>query len=57
VVVKVGTSLMQIANAAIPLGSMGSPDEIAKAVPFLASDDSSHVNGVELFGDGGNAQI
>jgi NAD(P)-dependent dehydrogenase (short-subunit alcohol dehydrogenase family) len=43
--------------AAIPLGRVGLPDEIAKAVLFLASDDSSFVNGIELFVDGGMAQI
>lgn len=43
--------------AIIPLGRVGTPDEIAKAVVFLASDDSSFVNGIELFVDGGMAQI
>ena len=45
------------AAAATPLGRTGTPDEIAKAVVFLASDDSSFVNGIELFVDGGAAQI
>jgi NAD(P)-dependent dehydrogenase (short-subunit alcohol dehydrogenase family) len=40
-----------------PLGRMGSPDEVAKAVLFLASDYSSYITGIELFGDGGVAQI
>jgi NAD(P)-dependent dehydrogenase (short-subunit alcohol dehydrogenase family) len=43
--------------AEIPLGRVGIPDEIAKAVLFLASDESSFVNGIELFVDGGMAQI
>ena len=43
--------------ASVPMGRMGSPDEIAKAVSFLASDDSSYVTGIELFVDGGQAQI
>jgi NAD(P)-dependent dehydrogenase (short-subunit alcohol dehydrogenase family) len=41
----------------VPMGRMGSPDEVAKAVSFLASDDSSYVTGIELFVDGGMAQI
>lgn len=43
--------------AAVPIGRMGSPDEIAKVVSFLASDDSSYITGIELCVDGGMAQI
>jgi NAD(P)-dependent dehydrogenase (short-subunit alcohol dehydrogenase family) len=42
---------------AVPMKRMGSPDEVAKAVSFLASDESSYVTGIELFVDGGLAQI
>jgi NAD(P)-dependent dehydrogenase (short-subunit alcohol dehydrogenase family) len=41
----------------VPMGRMGEPDEVAKAALFLASDDSSFVTGIELFVDGGRAQI
>lgn len=41
----------------VPMGRMGSPDEIAKVVSFLASNDSSYITGIELFIDGGLAQI
>jgi NAD(P)-dependent dehydrogenase (short-subunit alcohol dehydrogenase family) len=48
--------LAQLATL-IPMGRVGDPDEIAKAAVFLASDDASFVNGIELFVDGGMRQI
>jgi NAD(P)-dependent dehydrogenase (short-subunit alcohol dehydrogenase family) len=49
--------LKQSLIAGVPLGRMGTPDEIAKAAVFLASGDSSFVAGIELFVDGGLAQV
>jgi NAD(P)-dependent dehydrogenase (short-subunit alcohol dehydrogenase family) len=48
---------LETQSAATPLGRVGKPEEVAKAVLFLASTDSSYVNGTELFVDGGFAQI
>src|SRR5213594_4301797 len=48
--------LKMISNT-VPLGRLGTPDEIAKAVVFLASDDASYITGTELFVDGGFAQV
>jgi NAD(P)-dependent dehydrogenase (short-subunit alcohol dehydrogenase family) len=53
----VGEQRRKMITASVPLGRLGTPDEIAKAVVFLASDDSSYVTGVELFVDGGFAQV
>jgi NAD(P)-dependent dehydrogenase (short-subunit alcohol dehydrogenase family) len=41
----------------VPLGRVATPEEIARVAVFLASDDASFVNGVELFADGGQAQV
>ena len=43
--------------ASVPLGRIGTPDDLGKAAVFLASDDSAYVTGIELFVDGGAAQI
>jgi NAD(P)-dependent dehydrogenase (short-subunit alcohol dehydrogenase family) len=54
---EVGRDRMKNVSSLVPLGRLGQADEIAKAVLFLASDDSSFVTGIELFVDGGLAQI
>ena len=52
-----GQQRAKVIAATVPVGRFGRPDEIAKAVVFLASDDSSYVTGAELFVDGGFAQV
>lgn len=49
--------LLDYLTSLVPMGRLGEPAEIAKAVAFLASDDSGFINGSELFADGGQAQI
>jgi len=49
--------LLDYLASQVPLGRVGEPVEIANAAVFLASDDASFVNGIELFVDGGQAQI
>ncbi len=51
------TKMKEDLAQSVPLGRMGDPDDIAKAVSFLASDDASYISGIELFVDGGVAQI
>jgi NAD(P)-dependent dehydrogenase (short-subunit alcohol dehydrogenase family) len=48
---------MKAISNTIPFGRFGTPDEVARAVVFLASDDSSYITGTELFVDGGFAQV
>jgi NAD(P)-dependent dehydrogenase (short-subunit alcohol dehydrogenase family) len=52
-----GEQRVKMISNSVPLGRFGTPDEIAKAVVFLASDDSSYATGTELFVDGGFAQV
>ncbi len=54
---EAGEQRRKMISSAVPLGRFGTPDEIAKAVVFLASDDSSYIAGTELFVDGGFAQV
>jgi NAD(P)-dependent dehydrogenase (short-subunit alcohol dehydrogenase family) len=54
---EAGDQRKKMIITAVPLGRLGTPDEIAKAVVFLASDDSSYITGIELFVDGGFAQV
>jgi NAD(P)-dependent dehydrogenase (short-subunit alcohol dehydrogenase family) len=54
---EVGEQRKKMIATMTPLGRIGTPDEIAKAVLFLACDDSSYVTGIELFVDGGFAQV
>jgi NAD(P)-dependent dehydrogenase (short-subunit alcohol dehydrogenase family) len=54
---KDGEGLNDLYRDRVPLGRVGRPDDVASAVSFLASDDSSYVAGSELFVDGGLAQV
>jgi NAD(P)-dependent dehydrogenase (short-subunit alcohol dehydrogenase family) len=54
---ETGEQRRKMMTSMVPLGRFGTPDEIAKAVVFLASDDSSYITGTELFVDGGFAQV
>ena len=54
---EAGQDRLKSISSTVPLGRMANPDEIAKAAVFLASDDSSFITGIELFVDGGFAQV
>src|SRR6266446_667759 len=54
---ETGQQRLKMISNIVPLGRLGTPDEIAKAGVFLASDDASYVTGAELFVDGGFAQV
>src|SRR5213594_1442598 len=54
---ETGRERIKMLSNTVPLGRLGKPEEIAKAVVFLASDDSSYISGTELFVDGGFAQV
>jgi len=54
---ETGRQRLKMISNIVPLGRLGSPDEIANAVVFLASEDASYVTGAELFVDGGFAQV
>ncbi len=49
--------LLDYLASQVPIGRIGQPEDVAKAAVFLASDDSTFVTGIELFVDGGIAQI
>jgi NAD(P)-dependent dehydrogenase (short-subunit alcohol dehydrogenase family) len=54
---ETGQQRLKALSNMVPLGRLGTPDEVAKAVVFLASDDSRYITGIELFVDGGLAQV
>jgi NAD(P)-dependent dehydrogenase (short-subunit alcohol dehydrogenase family) len=54
---ETGQQRLKMISNNVPLSRLGKPDEVAKAVVFLASDDASYITGTELFVDGGFAQV
>ena len=54
---ETGQQRLKMLSSVVPMGRLGRPEEIAKAVVFLASDDASYITGAELFVDGGFAQV
>ncbi len=51
----IGTADRQIFNDATPMGRMGTPDDVATVIRFLASDEASFITGAEIVVDGGFA--
>jgi NAD(P)-dependent dehydrogenase (short-subunit alcohol dehydrogenase family) len=49
--------MLEYLGTIVPMGRVGEAEEIAKAALFLATDDSSFINGAEIFADGGMAQV
>jgi NAD(P)-dependent dehydrogenase (short-subunit alcohol dehydrogenase family) len=54
---ETGQQRLNFISSAVPLVRLAKPEEIARALVFLASDDSSYITGTELFVDGGFAQV
>ena len=54
---ETGQQRLKMLSDVVPLGRLGNPEEVARAVVFLASDDSSYITGTEIFVDGGFAQV
>jgi NAD(P)-dependent dehydrogenase (short-subunit alcohol dehydrogenase family) len=54
---EAGPQRLKMLTSIVPMGQLSRPEEIAKAVVFLASDDASFITGAELFVDGGFAQV
>jgi NAD(P)-dependent dehydrogenase (short-subunit alcohol dehydrogenase family) len=51
------TAMRELFNSVVPIGRMGTPEEVAKAALFLASEEASFINGVDLYVDGGCLEL
>lgn len=49
--------MREMLSGVVPIGRMGTPDEVARAALFLASDEASFINGVDLYVDGGCVEL